>query len=124
MTLRRAGRAVTRRGFTLLEVLVVVAIIVVLAGVGVVALMPQFEGAKEKLAKAKALDLTQAVQIYKVNNDDYPPSLDALAQQQPNGGPPLVQPDALRDPWGQPFGYNPQGPNNGGLKPDIWATRP
>jgi general secretion pathway protein G len=121
---RTVARAASRRAFTLLEVLVVVAIIVVLAGVGVVALMPQLDNAKERVAKAKIEQLTNAVQIYKLNNDDYPPSLEALAAQQPSGAAPLVGADQVVDPWGQPYGYNPAGPNNGGLKPDIWATRP
>src|SRR5262245_43139568 len=121
---RTVARAARRQAFTLLEVLVVVAIIVILAGVGVYALMPQLDVAKEKIAKAQVEGLTGAVQIYKLNNDDYPASLDLLAQQQPNGAAPLVTADKLHDPWGQPYGYNPAGPNNGGLKPDIWANRP
>lgn len=124
MILRHSARATVRRAFTLLEVLVVVAIIVILAGVGVYALMPQYDAAREKIALAKVKALTQAAETYKLNNEDYPPNLEALAAPQPSGGPPLVPVDAIIDPWGQPYGYNPAGTNNGGLKPDIWANRP
>lgn len=86
--------------------------------------MPSVEVAKEKIARAKALALSNAVEIYKLNNDAYPPNLEALTMPQPGGGAPLLAADALLDPWGQPFSYNPAGPNNGGLKPDIWANRP
>jgi hypothetical protein len=68
--------------------------------------------------------LMVACEEYHANNGRYPPTLAALAQQQPNGKPPLVEPDALKDPWGQPLGYDPAGPRNGGRCPDIWANRP
>lgn len=121
---RTVARAASRRAFTLLEILVVVAIIVILAGVGVYALMPQLDQAKERIAKAQIEGLSGAAQIYKINNDDFPASLDLLAMQQPNGGPPLITADKLLDPWGQPYNYNPLGTNNGGMKPDIWIQRP
>jgi len=124
MIVRHSAKAAARRGFTLLEVLVVVAIIVVLAGVGVFALMPQLDVAKERIAKAKLQALTQATEMYKLNNDDYPASLEQLAQPQPSGHPAIIQADQLLDPWNQPYGYNPAGPNNGGLKPDLWCNRP
>ncbi len=119
----RARRS-TRPAFTLLEILVVVAIIVVLAGVGGMYLLPRVDEAKEKTAVSQVQMLTQSVNMYKINNGDFPPSLEALAQQQPNGGSPIVQADALRDPFNQPYGYDPGGSRNGGMQPDIWCNRP
>lgn len=124
MVLRHSARAASRRAFTLLEVLIVVAIIVILAGVGVFALMPRYDEARERIARTQVLALTQAAEMYKLNNEDYPASLEQLAMPQPSGGVPLVTADKLLDPWGQPYGYNPAGPNNGSLKPDIWCNRP
>jgi general secretion pathway protein G len=124
MTVQRATRATARTAFTLLEILVVVAIIVVLAGIGGYYLLPRVDEAKMKTAKLQVKALTEQCEIYKLNNDDFPQSLEALTTQQPNGGPPLIPADSLLDPWGQPYGYNMQGPNNGGLKPDIWVNRP
>jgi hypothetical protein len=40
------------------------------------------------------------------------------------GGPYLENADAIIDPWGQPYQYNPQGTNNNGTKPDIWTVAP
>lgn len=115
-------RRAARPAFTLLEVLVVVAIILVLAGVGIFALMPNYERAKEDLAKAKMKSLSQACQAYKLRYDAYPPMLAQLIQ--PPDGEPLVKPDAIIDPWGQEYQYNPEGTNNGGYEPDIWVVRP
>jgi hypothetical protein len=28
----------------------------------------------------------------------------------------------LKDPWGKPYSYDPAGPKNAGLKPDIWSA--
>jgi type II secretory pathway pseudopilin PulG len=104
--------------------LVVVAIIVVLAGVGGTYLLQRADEAKESTAKAQVKTLTEAANMYKLANGDFPPSLDTLAQQQPNGGAPFVQVDQLRDPFNQPFGYDPGGSHNGGSQPDIWCNRP
>jgi general secretion pathway protein G len=115
----------TRRGFTLLEILVVAAIIVVLAGVGGYYLLPQVDVAKEKVAKAQVMgDLTTAVQSYKLNTGNYPASLEALTVQSENGDPPLLKHDAIISPFGAMYDYNPAGPNNGGMQPDISCTTP
>src|SRR5947209_20457799 len=124
MTLRQERRLV-RGGFTLMEMLVVVAIIVVLAGAGTMIMLPRLEEAKERTALGTVKGtLTTACETYKLNNGDYPPSLEALAQMQPNGGAPMVDIDAIKDPWGQPYGYDPTGAHSNGLKPDIWFHRP
>jgi general secretion pathway protein G len=115
----------TRRGFTLLEILVVAAIIVVLAGVGGYYLLPQVDVAKEKVAKAQVLgDLTNAVQTYKLDTGSYPASLEALTVARENGDPPLLKHDAIISPFGTMYDYNPAGPNNGGMQPDISCTTP
>ena len=113
-----------RRGFTLLEVLVVVAIIVMLAGIGGYYVLQRYEEAKVSKAKADCLALSEAVEQYKLNNGDYPGSIDALAQPQPNGGPAFVPADKTRDPWGKPYVIDPSGSHNGGLKADVYTTSP
>jgi hypothetical protein len=66
--------------------------------------------------------LTEACDQYQMNNGSFPPSLAALSQQQPNGFGPIVQIDALKDPWGQPYGYDPSGTRNGSMHADIWVN--
>jgi general secretion pathway protein G len=124
MPVRTTKHAARRSAFTLLEILVVVAIIVVLAGVGGYYLLPRVDEARLGTAKGQLRMLTEACDQYNMNNGSFPPSLQALAQQQPNGGLPLVQVDALKDPWGQPYGYDASGQRNGGMHADIWVQRP
>src|SRR5262249_45737509 len=67
-------RATRRRAFTLMEVLVVVAIIVVLAGVGV-AVFRYLDESKEKIALAGTKKLETAVTSYQMSNGQFPDSL-------------------------------------------------
>ena len=122
MTRQRSKASLLRGAFTLVELLVVLAILVVLVGVGGYYLLPRVDESKEKAAGAQAKGtLTPACQTYKLNNGEYPPTLEVLGQTQPNGYAPLVSADALMDPWGQPYHYDASGPRNGGMQPDIWA---
>ncbi len=122
---RRTMDVVARKGFTLMEILVVVAIIVVLAGVGVAYLLPKVDEAREGVAKSNLRTVTDACKQYWLSNgSNWPPSLDALAMQQPNGAPPLLPPDALLDPWQHPWIYDPSGANNQGMQPDISCNTP
>src|SRR3954465_4437804 len=115
---RQAVRS-TRRAFTLLEVLIVVAIIVMLAGVGGFYLFQRYEEAKVGRAKTDCQALAEEVEIFKLNNETYPQSIDSLAQAQPNGGDPLVPADKLRDPWGKPYQID-----AAGLKARVFTTSP
>src|SRR5262249_59626620 len=94
-TARQSLRSV-RTAFTLLEVLVVVAIIVMLAGVGGYYLLQRYDDAKVSRAKIDCETLSGWVETYKLNNNDYPQSIEALAAGQPNGGGPLAPPDKVR----------------------------
>jgi general secretion pathway protein G len=114
----------TRTAFTLLEVLVVVAIIVMLAGVGGYYVLQSYEEAKLSRAKIDAEGLSNKVEEYKLKNGDYPATIDALTQPQPGGGGPLVPPDKIRDPWGKAYQLDPSGQHNGGNKADVFTTSP
>ncbi len=118
-------RTVRRSAFTLLEILVVVAIIVVLAGVGGMYLLPQLERSKENAALSQVKGtLNTAVQTFYMQESRYPNSLEELCQPTQSGGKALLEPDAILDPWKKPYQYDPSGGHNGGNKPDIWTISP
>src|SRR5207237_5749887 len=70
---RAVARASQRAAFTLMEVLVVAAIIVILAGSGAVLYTNYLDTAKEKTAYMTITELSKAAETYKVDNGDYPP---------------------------------------------------
>jgi general secretion pathway protein G len=119
----RLEAAQRRSAFTLLEVLIVVAIIVILASVSGVYVFRAYEDAKISTARAKAISLATACQQFMVKYERYPESLNELIQP-PSGNQPFVEPDALNDPWGKQFTYDQSGQHNNGLKPDVYTTTP
>ena len=103
-----------RRGFTLLEVLVVVAILGILAAIVVPRIMDRPDEAKRVAAKADVAALVQALKLYRLDNGFYPSTdqgLGALVQR------PTTQPapnnwkqggylERLpKDPWGSDYQY-------------------
>ncbi len=106
---RHAG---TQRGFTLLEIMVVVAIIAILSTVVVVNLVGKVDDAKLARAQSDIQSLTSALQLYKLDNGQYPSTqqgLEALMQR-PSGNPPAPnwKPYVSKlpsDPWSQPYQY-------------------
>jgi general secretion pathway protein G len=121
---RQIERVVARLAFTLMEMLVVVAIIVALAGIGGFFLFGQLQNSKQGVARAKIRNLDGAVQIYMTNNGVAPASLDALFQPDPANRPPILRNIQDKyDPWGNEFVYNPVGTNTGGM-PEIYCVVP
>src|SRR5262249_22410944 len=61
---------------------------------------------------------------YQGNNGDFPATLATLLQQDKLGVIHVDDPAKLIDPWGRLYQYDPKGPNNKGLQPDIWVVTP
>jgi general secretion pathway protein G len=102
----------TARGFTLIEVRVVVAILGILAAIVVPRVMDRPDEAKRVAAKADVNALVQALKIYRLDNGAYPATdqgLGALVQRPtthpvPANWRPYL--DRLpRDPWGSDYQY-------------------
>ncbi len=124
---RSAERFLARAAFTLMEMLIVVAIIVALAGIGGYYLLGALSQSKEGTAKAQAVTLYQAVQSYATQHGgQYPQSLEELAQPDPlTNRPYLEKREALMDPWGRPYQYNPSAVSNTGAPvPEIFCINP
>jgi hypothetical protein len=71
-------------------------------------------------AKMGIRTIEQAVQTFKVNNGHYPASLEDLTVRQPNNSPALLKPQAIIDPWNQPYQYE-QRDRRGVLFPHIYS---
>jgi len=122
----KVPRQAARSAFTLMEMLIVVAIIVVLAGVGAYYLLPQLEKSKEDAAHLKAKEIEKAVTTFYTRYDRWP-SLEELTQPvQTNSGTDraLMDPEGIVDPWGKAFTLDTSGPNHQGNAPDIYTTAP
>ena len=123
----RSPLARRREGFTLLEILVVVAIIVILAGVATFAYTRYIDDAKVDTAKQSMKVLENAAKNYTLKNGQVPPPSLASLIQPPDGGRPFVEGGeaALIDPWGKPYQYDPSHSTNG-IDPDplVWTTNP
>jgi len=100
----RKSQHLARAAFTLTEMLIVVAIIVVLAGIGGAILIPQLDKAKEQAARVQAKAVAAECEKWYADYDDYPQSVDLLVQgDEKNGNRPRMEPNAIRDPWGNPY---------------------
>ena len=133
MLIRIENRQNLRRAaFTLMEMLVVVAIIVALAGMGGYYVIGQLNESKVSTAKIKASSIDRAIKTYYIDVGDYPQQLTDLLQKTQTGtGPYLTKQDDLLDPWGRPYQYDPSGQKNsqfnqvvGVVTPDVYTTTP
>src|SRR5262245_43706879 len=103
-TARRASRA-ARRAFTLMEVLVVVAIIFILASVSTIVVFRYLDESKDRIAKAGVRTLDTAIKPHKTPHGDVPQTLEELTLPVDNK-PAALEETALIDPWGRPFIYD------------------
>jgi len=107
-------RRALARGFTLIEIMVVVVIMGILAALVVPKLMGRTDDARIIAAKQDISTLMQALKLYRLDNQRYPTTeqgLQALVAK-PTAGPPANgwksggYIDKLpNDPWGNPYQY-------------------
>ena len=104
MLMKSHRRLAARRGFTLMEVMLVAAILLILAGVATVAVSGYMGQAKKSEAKIEMQKIVKAAETFHVNYGEWPQSCQMLIQPY-QGDPPLVPggADDITDPWGQPY---------------------
>ncbi len=106
------------RGFTIIELMVVITIIALVGAVVGPNIIKQFGGAKSKTAKIQIEDLGAALDLFYLDTGRYPNSqegLEALVQA-PAGmedwnGPYLKKKKIPKDPWNYEYHYQSPGEN-------------
>jgi general secretion pathway protein G len=130
---------VLQRGMTLVEIMVVVVIIGLIAGVVSVQVFGQLEDANIKTAQTQLKSIENALDLYRLSNRGYPSTAEGLGVlAAPKSGAPVMS-EIPKDPWGNDFiylypgtqnsgkfdlmSYGPDGVQGGGDDIGNWATQ-
>ncbi len=104
-----------QRGFTLLEMLVVLTILALMAAVVAPRVLKSLGGARSDTALAQISALSTGIDLYQLETGTLPPNLEALVEK-PQGvarwnGPYLKKRSIPKDPWGAEYRYQAPGKN-------------
>lgn len=132
--MRQRRRTPTRAGFTLMELLLVMAILVILLGL----VAPRFLGTQKKANESAARSqiglLKGPLENYALDMNNYPSTEEGLValveapsdSERPErwAGPYLDETSIPTDPWGNEFQYEYPPSHNEVDQPDIWSIGP
>ena len=106
------------RGFTLIEIMVVIVILGVLAALVVPRVLDRPDEARRVAAKTDIAAIMQALKLYRLDNQRYPSAEQGLAALVAKPESPPVPPNwkpggylekLPKDPWGRPYRYKSPG---------------
>ena len=104
----RTAREALRQGFTLIEILVVVAIIGMLGAVAVPAYMNYLADARITTTRSLIKSIEDACQMYNMKHGGKYPSQLSELQEGDDDNPPLLD-GGIEDPWGNEIKYERKG---------------
>lgn len=118
--IRKTAPNSSRTGATILEVLIVLSIIAMIAAVVGPRVIGYLGKAKSETAALQIDNLASAVQLFYIDTGRYPSEAEGLSVliTRPAGdaawnGPYMPSEEALRDPWGRDYQYQPPGTDGG-----------
>ena len=98
------AKHIRQGGFTLVELLLVVAILGILATVAIMNVGGMGEEARVSATRTSIAAIEQAARMFEIRTGKYPDSIDQLTQ--PLGDrPALLDKKAMNDQWGNPFTF-------------------
>ena len=110
---RTMRRGSYRRGFTLIEIMLVLVILAAVAGIAVFSLSGQQTAAFKRTAATQVNTLKTHLDLYKLNVGTYPQTLDALHEQpsdvDASKWSQVTKEPIKPDPWGRPLEYKVSG---------------
>jgi general secretion pathway protein G len=136
MSARRRYRQVMRgdRGFTLIEVMIVIAIILMLSTLVGVALMSRRKDAQKDLAQYDMGTIANAIKLFEMDFDRFPTDEEGLRVLWDKSA---LSPDSSEskwrgylekpmptDKWGSPWGYRQMSEQGNETKYDLWSYGP
>jgi general secretion pathway protein G len=126
----RRRRTTPVRGFTLMEVLMVLIILVVIGSIVSTNVFNAKEKADMNTARAQIASLKGTLNLYKINMNKYPTALTDLIEKPSDAteaekwGNGYIEEGALpKDPWGNEYEYVSPGKNNPDTY-DLWSGGP
>ncbi len=131
MTRKQSRRPATDRlAFTLIEVLLVLAILVVLGSIAASQFFRAADDADIDAAKAQIGMFSSSIDMYKYNCKGWPDKLEDLVSKPSDNtasekwrGPYLTKSSIPTDPWGNEYKYSSSGKKNPESY-DVWSTGP
>lgn len=125
----------TRRGFTLIEVLIVIAIVAALGALVAFNLIGTKEKANTDLASIDMKTIQRALQLFYTNHNRWPTDAEGIkvlwdksALENPEVDEAkwtrLLEEPSENDPWGSPWQYRAQSEHGDSTKYDLWSTGP
>lgn len=100
----KSARHIRQGGFTLVELLLVVAILGILATVAIMNVGGMGEEARVSATRTSIAAIEQAARMFEIRTGKYPDSIDQLLQ--PMGDrQPLLDAKSKNDQWGNPFAF-------------------
>ncbi len=125
---RLRNRAARDGGYTLMELLVVLAILGLLTAIATPYVLHYLETAKVKTARTEIANIGAGLDMFKADVGRYPSTnegLNALLKAPPDAenwdGPYIKKLDSFNDPWGRPYKYQSPGQHS---EYDIYSYGP